>query len=62
MDRREFFQVTGGIAFAFAFPAHSQSEKSLGAWVRIAPDGTITYVNQRWLDYCGLTAEQNATS
>ncbi|HKU46698.1 MAG TPA: molybdopterin cofactor-binding domain-containing protein [Burkholderiales bacterium] len=45
MDRREFFQVTGGIAFAFAFPAHSQSEKSLGAWVRIAPDGTITILS-----------------
>ncbi len=25
-----------------------------------APDGTITYTNRRWLDYCGLTAEQNA--
>ena len=25
-----------------------------------APDGTITYVNQRWLDYCGMTAEQSA--
>jgi PAS domain S-box-containing protein len=25
-----------------------------------APDGTITWVNQRWLEYCGLTAQQNA--
>jgi two-component system CheB/CheR fusion protein len=25
-----------------------------------APDGTITYANRRWLEYCGLTAEQNA--
>ena len=25
-----------------------------------APDGKITYVNQRWLQYCGLTAEQNS--
>jgi PAS domain S-box-containing protein len=25
-----------------------------------APDGTITYVNGRWLEYCGITAEQNA--
>src|SRR5262249_48291880 len=25
-----------------------------------APDGTITYANQRWLTYCGLTLEQNA--
>lgn len=28
-------------------------------WIA-APDGTITYVNKRWLEYCGLTAEQNA--
>jgi PAS domain S-box-containing protein len=25
-----------------------------------APDGTITYANRRWLDYCGISAEQNA--
>lgn len=25
-----------------------------------APNGSITYANQRWLEYCGLTAEQNA--
>ncbi|HSB12335.1 MAG TPA: PAS domain S-box protein [Blastocatellia bacterium] len=25
-----------------------------------APDGTITYVNQRWLEYCGLTPGQNS--
>ncbi len=25
-----------------------------------APDGTITYANGRWLEYCGITAEQNA--
>jgi two-component system CheB/CheR fusion protein len=24
-----------------------------------APDGTTTYVNRRWLEYCGLTQEQN---
>ena len=43
MDRREFFQVSGGLTFAFAFPAFSQaSEKRLNAWVRIAPDGTVT--------------------
>ena len=43
MDRREFFQVSGGLTFAFAFPAFSQaSEKQLNAWVRIAPDGTVT--------------------
>lgn len=26
-----------------------------------APDGTITYANERWLAYCGITPEQNAT-
>ncbi len=25
-----------------------------------APDGTITYANHRWLQYCALTAEENA--
>ncbi len=25
-----------------------------------APDGKITYVNRRWLEYCGITEEQNA--
>ena len=25
-----------------------------------APDGTITYANERWFEYCGLTPEQNA--
>jgi PAS domain S-box-containing protein len=25
-----------------------------------APDGTITYVNEQWLKFCGLTPEQNA--
>jgi PAS domain S-box-containing protein len=27
-----------------------------------APDGTITYVNRRWLEYCGLTDRQNPGS
>ncbi|HYV06050.1 MAG TPA: ATP-binding protein, partial [Blastocatellia bacterium] len=27
-----------------------------------APDGTITYANERWFEYCGLTPEQNARS
>lgn len=26
------------------------------------PDGTITYANRRWLEYTGLTQEQNTTS
>ena len=43
MDRRGFFKVTGGLTFAFTFPAFSQGgEKQLNAWVRIAPDGTVT--------------------
>jgi PAS domain S-box-containing protein len=25
-----------------------------------APDGTLTYTNERWFQYCGLTPEQNA--
>ena len=27
-----------------------------------APDGTITYVNRRWLEFCGITDPQQATS
>jgi isoquinoline 1-oxidoreductase beta subunit len=43
MDRREFFKVTGGLTFAFTFGVHAQSsEKPFNAWVRIAPDGTVT--------------------
>jgi len=44
MDRRDFFKVTGGLSFAFAFPgvAEANTEKTLNAWVRIAPDGTVT--------------------
>jgi PAS domain S-box-containing protein len=26
------------------------------------PDGAITYANQRWLDYCGVAAEENKKS
>jgi isoquinoline 1-oxidoreductase beta subunit len=44
MDRREFLKATGagGLAFTFSFPALSQSGNSFNAWVRIAPDGTVT--------------------
>ena len=44
MDRREFFKVSGGLSFAFAFPgvAEANTEKTLNAWVKIAPDGTVT--------------------
>ena len=41
MDRRDFFKVSGGLAFAFTFPAIGQTEaaKPINAWVRISPDG-----------------------
>ena len=44
MDRREFFKVSGGLSFAFAFPGavEANTEKTLNAWVKIAPDGTVT--------------------
>jgi isoquinoline 1-oxidoreductase beta subunit len=47
MDRRDFFKVTGGLTFAFAFPriSESQGEKTINAWVRIAPDGTVTILS-----------------
>jgi PAS domain S-box-containing protein len=31
------------------------------AWTA-APDGTVTYANDQWFIYCGLTPEENATS
>src|SRR5687767_15252788 len=44
MDRRDFFKASGGLTFAFAFSglAEANTEKALNAWVRIAPDGTVT--------------------
>jgi isoquinoline 1-oxidoreductase beta subunit len=44
MDRRDFFKVTGGLTFAFAFGeiAEANTARALNAWVRIAPDGTVT--------------------
>jgi isoquinoline 1-oxidoreductase subunit beta len=47
MDRRDFFKVSGGIAFAFTFPGISgaNTAKPLNAWVRIAPDGTVTILS-----------------
>ena len=46
MDRRDFLKVSGGLSFAFAFPfsaeAQPSGDKTLNAWVRIAPDGTVT--------------------
>lgn len=47
MDRRDFFKVSGGLAFAFTFPAISEANvaRALNAWVRIAPDGTVTILS-----------------
>jgi isoquinoline 1-oxidoreductase beta subunit len=47
MDRRDFFKVSGGLAFAFTFPGISEANtaKPLNAWVRIAPDGTVTILS-----------------
>jgi isoquinoline 1-oxidoreductase beta subunit len=48
MDRREFFKVSGGLTFAFAFPNLTEAnaaEKAINAWVRIAPDGTVTILS-----------------
>jgi isoquinoline 1-oxidoreductase beta subunit len=43
-SRRDFFKVSAGLTFAFAFPGISEADaaKTLNAWVRIAPDGTVT--------------------
>src|SRR5688572_15385560 len=48
MDRRDFLKVTGGLTFAFAFPAIAQANtaaKPINAWVRITPDGTVTILS-----------------
>lgn len=44
MDRRDFFKVSGGLTFAFVLPgiAEANTGKPINAWVRIAPDGTVT--------------------
>src|SRR5262245_57850649 len=46
MDRRDFLKVSGGLAFGFVIDiekADAQStSKPINAWVRIAPDGTVT--------------------
>src|SRR5918996_1654592 len=48
-SRRDFLKVSTGVSFAFAFPfpAHAQSDaaKPINAWVRIAPDGTVTILS-----------------
>ena len=50
-SRRDFLKLSGGLAFAIAAgaeglelisEANAQAAKSINAWVRIAPDGTVT--------------------
>lgn len=51
MDRRDFFKVTGGLTFAFTLPLPASAvhgstrELNLNAWVKIAPDGTVTILS-----------------
>src|SRR5687767_1192372 len=49
MDRRDFFKASAGVSFAFAFPFSAEAQplggKPINAWVRIAPDGTVTILS-----------------
>ena len=51
MDRRQFLKSTGTLGFAIAAgadglclvsEAHAATARDINAWVRIAPDGTVT--------------------
>src|SRR5207237_9343678 len=51
MDRREFFKASGTLSFAIALgadglglmnEAQAATAQRVNAWVRIAPDGTVT--------------------
>ena len=46
LSRRDFLKASASLSFAFSFPivaeANTQAAKPLNAWVRIAPDGTVT--------------------
>src|SRR5213083_3717234 len=51
MDRREFFKASGTLCFAIALgadglglmdEAQAATAQRINAWVRIAPDGTVT--------------------
>src|SRR5919108_6437452 len=46
-SRRDFFKLSAGLSFAFTFPGISEANtaKPLNAWVRIAPDGTVTILS-----------------
>jgi isoquinoline 1-oxidoreductase subunit beta len=47
LSRRDFLKVSGGLTFSFALPAISEANaaNSINAWVRIAPDGTVTILS-----------------
>jgi isoquinoline 1-oxidoreductase beta subunit len=50
LSRRDFFKASGGLTFAFTFAglvadAEAQAAKTINAWVRIAPDGTVTILS-----------------
>ena len=49
LSRRDFLKASGSLSFAFSFPivagANTQAAKPLNAWVRIAPDGTVTILS-----------------
>ena len=49
LARRDFLKASGSLSFAFSFPflaeANTQAAKALNAWVRIAPDGTVTILS-----------------
>src|SRR5919106_4084637 len=49
MDRRDFFKAGAGLSFAFAFPfsveAQTATSNAINAWVRIAPDGSVTILS-----------------
>ena len=50
LSRRDFLKASGGLTFAFTFgglvaDADAQAAKTINAWVRIAPDGTVTILS-----------------
>ncbi len=50
VSRRDFLKAGAGLGFAFSFPLVSEAAadaaaKALNAWVRIAPDGTVTILS-----------------
>src|SRR4030095_200951 len=50
VSRRDFLKAGAGLGFAFSFPVVSEAAadataKALNAWVRIAPDGTVTILS-----------------